>query len=593
MRKFFICFLGSMAALWVTIIIGVLGLIALIGAVSIKSAASGMAKTEVKEHSVLHLDLSVPIVEQVSEKPSILSLLQGDFETPVQLEDILKAIDRASTDKKIDGIYIEGGICTAGLAQSQAIISALQRFKSSGKWIYAYADDYTQTSYFIASVADSVFLNPVGMVDIHGLGSSILYYKDFLDKIGIGIDIVRVGTYKSAVEPFSRNDMSDASREQIQAYLASIWNSMRNTIGDNRHVESERVNAWADSLMMFQRENFYLAEKVVDRLIYRHQMDSILTANSHGKHNKDPRLINLEQYVASDIRKSSALPSSSKHIAVLYAEGEISTSAPEGIASDKIIPEIESLMKNDKVAGLILRVNSPGGSAFASEQIWEALQEYKRVTGNPFFVSMGDVAASGGYYISCGADRIYAEPVTITGSIGIFGMIPNASDLLNNKLGIHPDEVYTNPKGALPNLLSPMTPTQKASMQGYVNRGYELFTKRCADGRHMSQDSIKVIAEGRVWDGATALKIGLVDKLGGLNLAIADMSQQLGLSTDDVESYPRNQFGFIYQIMQLSSTIETVYVRKKLGGAYPLYEQVQRLSETSVLQTRMESSLPQ
>lgn len=580
-----------MAALWVTIIIATLGLIVLIGAISAASMSGDTSNLEVKKHSVLHLCTSTDIVEHDPGKPSIAALLADDYEAPVTLSRVVKAIEAAADDKNIEGLYIEAGPGMVGAAQCNAIIGAINRFKEKGKWVMAYGDIYTQSDYYIAATADSIFLNPIGEVDIHGLSATTMYFKGLLDKLGVKMNVVRVGTYKSAVEPFIREDMSEASREQTEAFLGSMWGAMSKSIADARHVTVGEVNAWADSISAFRDIDYLKSHRMIDRALYRHEMDSVLMRASGLKESKEkakaPRLVSVAEYAMSIASKQLPKPGAS-HIAVLYAEGDIVDTGNEGISSAKIVPEIQDLMKDDDVAGLILRVNSPGGSAFASEQIWEALQQFKAVTGKPFFVSMSNYAASGGYYISCGADRIYAEPLTITGSIGIFGMFPDASTLMNDKLGIHTATVSTNPAGELPSVMEPLTPRQQAALQGYVNRGYALFTGRVAEGRKLPIDSVRVIAEGRVWDGATALRIGLVDKLGGLDMAITDMAGQLNLKTDDVRAYPEVKNQWFYDILAMSGSVQERIVRHQLGAAYPFYKQVQQLQQQSVLQARME-----
>lgn len=594
MRRFFVSFLGAMAALWVTIIVGTLGLVGLIFALGSREASSQAEKMEIKDHSILHLDLNNEIVERADDKPSLEALLwsRGEVTVPLDLQKVITAIESAADDDKIEGIYIEAGIGTAGFAQCTAVIKALDKFKKSGKWIYAYGDSYTQTNYIIASASDSIFINPIGGIDVHGLGAQIMYYKGLLDKIGVKMDVVRVGNYKSAVEPFTRTDMSEAAREQTELYLRSIWESLATTIAKNRKVNVAKVNEWADSLSTFQPESFYLSSKMADRSLYRHQMEELLVSRSGLDEDDDPRLVPVTKYAGSKGMKQM-FEKAEKHIAVLYADGEITQSGKSGITSDNLIPEIQDLTENENVAGLILRVNSPGGDAFASEQIWEALQQFKKITGKPFYVSMSDVAASGGYYISCGADRIYAEPVTITGSIGIFGMLPDVSDLLNNKLGLTTSEVYTNPKGNLPTVLTPMTDRQRDALQGYVNRGYELFTLRCAQGRNIPQDSIKAIGGGRVWDGRTAQRIGLVDKLGGLDSAVADMAKALDMKETNTVAYPVKKYEWFYELLSASSTIKEEAMKYYLGAAYSFYQEVQKLQNTSVLQARMEASMPQ
>lgn len=585
MRKFFIAFLGSMAALWITGILVVLGTVVLVIAVSSSSVSEEYANMETKDHSVLHLSLDMSIVEHNSDRPSLTDILMDDIKTPLPLAKAIKAIEEAAKDDHIDGMLIEAKSGGFGAAQADALTRAIKKFKKSGKWVYAYGDTYSQSEYYIASVADSIFLNPIGMIDIHGLGTGNMYFKDFLDKTGVSFTVVKVGTYKSAVEPFLLNGMSEAARQQDAKFLGAMWGYMTKNIADNRAVTPLKVNQWADSMLAFQDPQFLVREKIVDRLAYRHEVNSLLADLTERDEPSDLRLLDVKQYAATKAVMGATQPKK-KHVAVLYAEGEITDEGNSGISAERMVPEIESLMNDDDVAGLILRVNSPGGSAFASEQIWEALDQFKKVTGKPFYVSMSNYAASGGYYISCGADKIYAEPLTLTGSIGIFGLIPNVSGLMNDKLGIHYDQYMTNPQGELINVFQKPSMRSVAALQRSVDRGYALFTKRCAEGRKMPLAKLQSIAEGRVWDGMTALKIGLVDKLGGLDAAISDMTKQLDMKRSDVMAYPKSEYDFLYDLLLMRNSIEERITMHQLGAAYPVWKQVQQLSEMEQMQTR-------
>lgn len=590
MRRFFISFLGSMAALWVSAIIVVLGFVGLIVAISVSSLTSKTSKIEVQKHSILHLDLSSTFVEHNVGTPQLLSLLEDNYTAPVAISSVVNSIEAASKDKNIEGLFIESGPGDIGEAQANAVIRAINKFKKSGKWVYSYGDIYSQSDYYIAAASDSIFINPIGSVDVHGLSSTTMYYKDLADKLGIKLNVIRVGAFKSAVEPYVRNDMSPEAKLQNESLIKNMWASISATIAKARGVTPTDVNAWADSIVSLKPVDYLKAHRLVDKAVYRHEMRDILNAKSHNN-DDEPRLVSINEYSLGssfkDLEKASK-----KHIAVLFAEGEIYDSGKAGISASKIISQIEDLMDDEDVQGLILRVNSPGGSAFASEQIWESLEQYKKVTGKPFYVSMSDVAASGGYYISCGADQIFAEPLTITGSIGIFAVIPEASTLLNDKLGIHTDQVSTNPQGELPTLFTPMTDRQRAALQTYVNHGYDLFLQRCAAGRKLSVEAIRKVAEGRVWDGNTAKQIGLVDQLGGLDMAIAEMAKKTHLSPTDVRLYPVVKNQWIYELLSAKDVIEERAVKSKLGVAYPFYQQVQSLKETSVMQARMELSVP-
>lgn len=530
MKKFLYSFLGTMAGIWLSVLLGGVLLVFTI----IALAGSSDTKSTVESGSVLRIDLSGIVVDQATV-PSIMDVVQDNVDTQLSLSEIVQAIKNAKDDSRIEGILLDCKGAFIGVSQCEDIINALKEFKTSDKWIWAYADTYTQTDYFVASAADSVFLNPIGMVNIHGLSGQVIFFKGLMDKIGVEAQIVKVGTYKSAVEPFMLTEMSDANRQQMTHYIGRIWDNMKQDIAKNRNTHADSVNSWADSYTFSLSAEDYLNLNIVDALKYTHELEELVAEKTQTT---DPKFIELEDYYTS-ISSSLKNTSASKRIAVLYAVGDITEDGDDGIASDRLVPQIADLTEDESIDGLILRVNSGGGSAFASEQIWEALEQFKAKTGKPFYVSMGDMAASGGYYISCGADSIYASPYTLTGSIGIFGIIPNVEPLIKGKLGVNVETVETN-TGNMPTLLQAMTGDQREAMQSYVDRGYELFVKRCADGRGMTIDQIKAIAEGRVWDGTSALENGLVDKLGGLQTAINDMAMTLGTDVEniDVVEYP-------------------------------------------------------
>lgn len=582
MKRFFQSFLGSMAAIWLSFLLLFVGLFVMIIAVSVSSASKSGKIIEIKKGSILLVDLSKDISDRQVPVDILTELQYGTSET-LALNNAVMAIDAAADDDRIDGIFIDAAGGSAGLAQSYELMNAINRFKEKDKWVYAYSDNYTQGNYVISTVADSIFLNPVGAVDIHGLQSTSLYFKEMLDRLGIDVQVVKVGTYKSAVEPFLLNDMSEPARQQQEVYLGNIWKSLADRMAKSRRLTVDRINRIADSIPAFRPADFLLKQKLVDKLVYRHEFEDMLKELTD---HDELETISTDDYCAvNNVEKIGG--GGDVKIGILYAVGDITEDGEDGIASSTLVPQILELAEDDEIDGLILRVNSGGGSAFASEQIWEALEQYKKLTKKPFYVSMGDVAASGGYYISCGADRIYAQPVTLTGSIGIFGMIPSAKTLFNEKLGINTATVSTNPSGQLPTLFEPMTPTMLASMQSYVNNGYELFTSRVASGRKISQDSVKVIGEGRVWDGAMAQKIGLVDKLGGLDVAIRDMATQFGATSYTLEEYPSLKLKWWQQLMSLDSEISEHMTRNSLGEAYPLYRAVERIKRMSVLQCRM------
>lgn len=581
MKKFWISFLGALGAIWLSAFLGIFLLIMTFAVAATRDSST----VEVSPHSYLVVDLD----GEFSDRPADIDwmgIIRGHNVLQQVVGETVKSIRKAAGDARIEGILLDCRGASAGIAQRQAIVEALKAFKAEApdKWIYAYADNFTQGDYYIAaSTADSLFLNPVGGISLQGLAATTPFFKGFLDKIGVEMQVVKVGTYKSAVEPFILNEMSPASREQQQLYLDNIWSHIAGSIAEGRNVTTDSVNVWADSYLFGDSAENLVERKVVDALCYRHAMEEKLAELTGKDKVKDLSSVNCPSYFSqiSDKKQKGAVK-----IAVYYACGDISEDDDEGIVSEKMVPEILDLADEKSIDGLVVYVNSGGGSAFASEQIWEALEQWKAKTGKPFYVSMSDYAASGGYYISCGADKIYAQPTTLTGSIGIFGMIPNASTLFNDKLGIHFGTVKTG-KSEPASIMAPLTPADRAAFQASVDRGYELFTRRCAEGRHMSQDSIKLIAEGRVWDGAEALRIGLVDKLGGLNTALEDMTEELSAEYYEVVTYPVKSNKWLDMLLEAQSQMQVAYTRSRLGDLAPTYDQMSKVSTLSGVLARM------
>ena len=583
LKKFFVTLLATITGVWISV-----GLFFLLGLVFIGAIAASQDTntTKIERHSVLYLKLS----GEITERRNINSILEGfsGQGSGQSLYDIVSSVRAAATNKDIDGIFIEADGALAGTATRLEIVQALKYFKeTSEKWIVAYGDSYTQGDYFLSSVADSIIVNPMGGVDIHGLASTTYFYKGLLDKLGVKMQILKVGTYKSAVEPFMLTDISEANREQQQLFLGQIWNQVTDVIAVSRGVDQTEVNNWADNLVMTADAQSYVPKRIVSSVEYRHKAISLLKQLTDTGEDDDVNFITPEQYVTSV--KIPHTDKSSNNIAVLFAEGEISDSGREGIIGPKMVAQIERLIEDYKNDGLIMRVNSPGGSAFASEQIWEALQRYK-ATGRPFYVSMGDYAASGGYYISCGADRIYAQPVTLTGSIGIFGMIPCIEGLLQDKLSVNQAVVATNENANFISVTQPLNEQQTAHMQQMINRGYEVFTSRCAAGRDMPIDSIKAIAEGRVWDGRTAWRLGLVDRLGNLEDAIADMAQELEFTSKyTVTTYPKQKYDFWEQLEELQDAglIRQYILKTSTDPTAEILRTAEKVKDWSPVQARM------
>ena len=578
MKQFLIYVLATVAGLFITMFLCMAGSFLML---IMMVALSGSSSTpSIQKHSILHLDLSGDITERM-EGRSIIDELQGIENKSLPLNDIIAAIDHAATDSKIDGIYLECNGGEGGQATMTYIIESLNKFKESGKWIIAYGDTYSQGNYYLASTADSLWLNPIGAVDIHGLGGNLMFYKGLLDKLGIEVQVIKVGTYKSAVEPFILTAPSEANVEQVRAYITPIWNYMSYVMAESRKVTTETINEWADSMIVTQDPATFVERNVVSGLRYRHEVEKSLKELCGLEDDDNLRLVSPTKYVQTIKKKSS-----DNHIAVLYAVGDIVDSGNEGIVGEKMAPLILDLAEDDDVDALVLRVNSGGGSAYASEQIWEALEQFK-AKGKPFYVSMGDVAASGGYYISCGADKIFCQPVTITGSIGIFGMIPSLKGLMTDHLGITTATIATNPNGQM-SLMEPLSPVQRQAMQNMINRGYETFVGRCAEGRGMPVDSIKAIAEGRVWDGTAALRIGLVDGLANLSEVIEALAQDNGFEDYSIVEYPDPKREWWEEILYASEGIKQSMLDSELGEARPLYDAVKRIKEMSPVQCRMQ-----
>ena len=495
--------------------------------------------TKLDANGIYQLQLKGTLVEQGQEEDPFAALL-GEVpgysapEANVGLDDILSNIRLAKSDDRILGIYLDGGSLSMGPASAKAIRDALLDFKTSGKWIIAYASNYGQMNYYLASVADKVCLNPTGAIAWNGLTAQKMYYTRLFEKIGVEMQILKVGTFKSAVEPYFRTSMSDADRLQTKQYLGGIWEEMVGAVALSRNLTDRQLNAYADRYMGLQPAEDYLTCGLADTLIYRQSVDSILRLYAGTK--------DYTLYTTTELAHVKRMESKAKDkVAVVYLEGNIYSESGEGIVDKQVLKQLKKIQKDDDVKAVVLRVNSPGGSADASEQIWHGVQLLKE-KGLPVVVSMGDYAASGGYYISCNADYIYAEPTTLTGSIGIYGVVPNWGKL-RDKVGLDIDGVSTNAHSDLEvNMVyKGMNPEEQAMMQRMIERGYDLFTRRCAEGRHTTQDSVKAIGEGRVWLGKDAIGIGLVDCLGNIDDAIAKAVELAGLEQYKTVYYPEKK----------------------------------------------------
>ena len=583
MKDFFKFTLASVLGIVLAgIIFTIIGIVSLVGMV-----ASSDTETKVQENTILCLNLEGVLSERVESNP--LQELMGETFASYGLDDILNSIQKAKDNENIKGIYLQPSVFVAEYPSLEEIRKALADFKESGKFIVAYSDQYTQEMYYLASVADKIIVNPQGSIALHGLASQIMFYTDLMKKLGIEMQIFKVGTYKAAVEPFIATEMSDANREQISVYLNSIWGRVLEDISASRNISIEKLNQYADNMMDMKMADEYIACGLADTLLYKDGVLDYLKTMVGCEKDDNLRTLSVEDM--KNVKRNIPLDKSGNIIAVYYAFGEIGStlSSEEGINPDKVIKDLRKIREDESIKALVFRVNSPGGSAYGSEQIWReiALMKEKK----PVIVSMGDYAASGGYYISCAADYIVANPTTLTGSIGIFGMFPNFDGLLNDKLGLHFDIVKTNKFADLGSINRPFNEGEKEIMQNYINNGYELFVKRCADGRGMSTEAIKKIAEGRVWTGAAAKELGLVDELGGLDKALEIAVQKAGVESYSVINFPSPE----NPIMSLLDKSKEDYIQgqisRTMGEYHDYIKFIQNIKDMDHIQARMPFTL--
>lgn len=536
LKRFLLNILSSFVGTWLAIVLSIVSIVIVAIAVAVNFKDSNDTAT-LTGNSVLVINLDGVIAEkETATKPDVSQLIAAQgIEKPQSLSVILKSIQESVTNDNVKGIYLKCGAPQAGAATLNSIRKSLVNFRKSGKKIVAYGDQYSLGSYFVASAANKVILNPYGSIAIQGMGGSTLFFKGLFDKLGVEFQVVKVGSFKSAVEPYISTSMSEPARAQLDTLYGSMWWYIRDQIKNYRpSLTPEKMDSLVNDGLTFASAESTLKNKLVDQLAYERVVDDIV-AKEMGLDSKN--LNYVDPHVVIGDKFSFGSISSKNNIAVLYATGEIIDGGNSGINYETIVPIITELADDESVKGLVLRVNSPGGSAFGSDQIGEAL-DYFKSKKKPFAVSMGDYAASGGYWISCSADRIYADPLTVTGSIGIFGLIPNFKGLMG-KVGVNSELVSTNPGAAFPNTFEPMSPRQLSIMQNYVNAGYERFINRVAKGRGMSIDRVKQIAEGRVWGAMAAKRIGLVDALGDLDAAVLWVAEQCKVADNySVSVYP-------------------------------------------------------
>lgn len=564
-----------------TLLTGVIGAMCIVGMI-----ASGSSAKDVSENSVMVLNMSGMLDER--SESSFMDELNGGTVGTIGLDDVLEAIGKAKDNDKIKGIYIEAGMLSAdSYASLAAIRNALLDFKKSGKWIVAYGDVYTQGTYYVASVADKVFLNPSGQIDWHGISSQPVFLKDLMAKFGVKMQLAKVGTYKSAPEMYTADKMSDANREQVTAYVNGIWQNVCKAVSESRKISVEQLNAYADNFITLNDPKDFVKYKFVDKLIYTDQIDAEI--NKLLKQDADD---NINTVSLAEMKVVKSKEEKGEEIAVYYAYGNIVDNATGGMLSNEhnivsktVCDDLKALMDDD-VKAVVLRINSGGGSAYASEQIWHYMEMLKKE--KPVVVSMGGMAASGGYYISSGANWIVAEPTTLTGSIGIFGMFPDFSGLLTEKLGVKFDEVKTNRHSAFGTPARPFNEEEMRYLNNYIDRGYALFRSRVAQGRKMKVEQVEKIAQGRVWLGQDALKVKLVDELGGLDKAVAKAAQLAKLKEYHTAAYP-GKTSWVDQLLNNLSgeSYINAQARQALGEYYEPFMLMKDINNQSAIQARI------
>ncbi len=575
MKQFIKFTLASILGVFLAFFIFFIIMISVAGALS-----SSDKQYNLKENSLLKISLSGTIKEQSVDMPdfNIPGVPQSMNAGEQGLDDILKAIKKAKESEKVKGIYLEVGFLNAGFATSEEIRDALTDFKKSGKYIIAYADNYDKKEYFISSVADKIFINPNGLMNFGGLVATPVFFTDALQKLGVKVEVFKVGTFKSAVEPFINRKMSDESRLQTTEYLNGIWGHVLERISTSRNITVAKLNDIANKNTLFEPVAFFKSNNLVDSLLYKSEVIDYLAKKHEVEKSKDLNIVSVKQILLTPDKGERF---DQDKIAILIAEGEIQDDGSEGIITSNILEDIEKIEDDDKVKAVVLRVNSPGGSAFASEQIWKAISDLKKKC--PVVVSMGDLAASGGYYISCNANKIVASPNTLTGSIGIFGTF-FIIDELTKKLGLSFDVVKTNDMSDLGNVTRPMNDLEKVKIQNHINNGYELFVKRCAEGRGMKIEDIKKVAEGRVWTGKKAKEIGLVDEIGNLDTAISIAAGLAKVETFRKVYYPEKKDFLTILMEELNSDLSMKIANKVLGEEYSSLIQLKKSKiQTGVL----------
>lgn len=577
MKDFFKNLLASILGCSIVIGIAAFIIFVMLAAISFNTAGT----YTLKDNTVLTIKLDGTLKDKVLQTNPLMDMF-GEKTNETGLEDILSSIKKAKENDKIKGIYLKSGLFSASYASLKEIRDALIDFKNSGKFIVTYSDTYLQGCYYLSSVADKIIINPQGNLDLHGISSSPMFLKGLLDKLGIEFQIFKVGTFKSAVEPFMLDHMSDANRQQVTSYINDIWGTLTSEISASRNIPVEELNRITDAMPLLSEAETYVKNKLVDTLMYESDIKKYLSELSG--------LDDVKKLNTAYVDDMATVPflnpvKSNDIVAVLYAQGDIKSGTDNSDINDiRYVKEIEKLKENDKVKAVVFRVNSGGGSAYASEQIWKAITDLKEK--KPVVVSMGDLAASGGYYISCNATKIFAQPNTLTGSIGIFGMFPNFANM-TSKVGLTYDNVKTNKFSDFGEVTRPMRDEEKAKMQGFIEKGYDLFLTRCSEGRGIQKDSLDKIAQGRVWTGNQALKLGLVDSIGGINEAIAEAGKLAELKDYRISSFPEKVNFLESLLLNQKEEMTTRALKEYLGKEYDMFVKIKQIKEQDFIQARL------
>ena len=581
MKKFLLQMLSATAGIFLAIcLITILGIVVLISTVNTGSPSVG-------DHSLLMIELNGQLEERSTSSP--MSDFVGGATSSLGLDEMLRSIKIAKADKRIKGIYLKAGALSASPACLQELRQALTEFRDSGKPIVAYGDVYTQGCYYVCSAANRVIMNPVGSLDWKGLASQPIFLKDMLQKFGVKMQIFKVGTFKSAVEPFTNTSMSDANRAQVTSYLGSIWSQMLGDVAKSRGLSTSQLQALADSGTLFMQASLVKSQKLVDELKYEKEVEKYLCKLAGVKNVKKLDMLSASSVCAIKDNEKTA----PNKIAVYYAFGDVVSVAQKGlnsessICADEMVDDLSDLAEDDDVKAVVLRINSGGGSAYASEQIWKAVKDLR--AKKPIVISMSGMAASGAYYISCGTDYIVAEPTTLTGSIGIFGMFPDASNLLTEKLGLKFDVVKTGHHADFGTVARPLNNEEQSLLQSRIQAGYNLFLKRVSEGRRIPVDSIDKIAQGRVWTGSQARKNGLVDELGNLDTAIARAAARAKLSKGDYQLayYPTQAKWYEQLLGQKIGGLVDSKLQSEWGEYYKPFIWLKNLKQRDYIQARL------